>query len=729
MLTFPTALERVKAGENPQHLASELLNELTQDERLHLLHGDTPFYPGMLTIFNEGYNLKPYPHGTIPRLGIPGILFADGPRGVVVGQSTAFPVSMARGATWDVSLEEEVGVAIGLEARAQGANYFGGVCVNLPRHPAWGRAQETYSEDPVLLGAFGAALTRGVQRNVMACVKHYALNSMENARFSVDVSIDEAVLHEVYLPHFKEVLDAGCYSVMSAYNSVNGEWCGQNKMLLSDILRGMWGFKGFVLSDFIFGLRDGALSLKNGLDVEAPFAQQRPIALRQGLDEGFITMDDVNLAGQRILAAQLDSYAKRDSEEPNQSVVFCRENRDLARRVASRTAVLLKNEKVDGQPLLPMDERTISSCALIGRLANASNTGDRGSSNVRCPEVVSPYQGIKNALPEAELTLDGSDDVDAARKAAQNAQVAIVVAGYDAGDEGEFNIPLFDENPELLDLFPPNDGSEAAKSLTEFLKSTSERDKVDGFGTVGKGGDRASLRLRDRDVEIIRAVAKVNPRTIVCIVTAGAVIMEEWRHNVPTITQSWYSGTEGGNALADVLFGKVDASGRLPYSIPTHEEHLPAFNRNARAITYDRWHGQRLLDRLGVEAAFPLGFGLSYTTFALSDLTVKVDSAGVRIHVRVSNTGERNGRHVVQIYGKPLGAEKDFPSRLLLGFAPVEVARAESKELDIEASPQPLCKWEGGRFVLSSRDVMVEVGGYSGDPEALSKEVHLSDTL
>src|SRR5690242_6845626 len=240
--SFDRAVDAVRSGADPAERARSIYALLSEEERLGLLDGDEPFWPGMPEMMGTGYNLEPIVAGAVPRLGIPGIRFADGPRGAVIGNSTAFPVPMARGATWDPELEERVGAAIGAEIRAQGGTYFGGVCVNLLRHPAWGRAQETYGEEPALLGALGSALARGAQRYVMACVKHYACNSMENARFSVDVTVDEATLHEIYLPHFKAVVDAGATSVMSAYNSVNGEWCGQNPVLLTDILRDEWGF-------------------------------------------------------------------------------------------------------------------------------------------------------------------------------------------------------------------------------------------------------------------------------------------------------------------------------------------------------------------------------------------------------------------------------------------------------------------------------------------------------
>lgn len=196
MTAFDQAVETIRRGSDSATLAAQLYGELTDDERMNLLDGDIYYWQGRLDIVRHGYNIAPYVMGAVNRLGIPGIRFVDGPRGCVSGHGTAFPVSMARGATWNEALEERVGEAIGEEVREQGGNLFGGVCINLPRHPAWGRIQETYSDQPVLLGSLGAALTRGVRRHAMACVKHFACNSMENARFKVDVKVDEATFHE-----------------------------------------------------------------------------------------------------------------------------------------------------------------------------------------------------------------------------------------------------------------------------------------------------------------------------------------------------------------------------------------------------------------------------------------------------------------------------------------------------------------------------------------------------
>ncbi|MEM9204309.1 MAG: glycoside hydrolase family 3 N-terminal domain-containing protein, partial [Actinomycetota bacterium] len=222
MTAFSDAARRVDRGADPCLTAASLVAQMTLDEKLGCLDGDLGFWPGMAAMMTAGYASQPWPAAVVERLGIPGIQFADGPRGCVMGPATTFPVSMARGASFDPQLERRIGQAIGAELRAQGATYTGAVCMNLLRHPAWGRAQETYGEDPHHVGEMAAALTDGLQAHVMACMKHFALNSMENARFTVDVETDERALHEVYLPHFKRVAEAGVASTMSSYNSVNG---------------------------------------------------------------------------------------------------------------------------------------------------------------------------------------------------------------------------------------------------------------------------------------------------------------------------------------------------------------------------------------------------------------------------------------------------------------------------------------------------------------------------
>lgn len=706
---YENAVAAVRAGDDADKWARALYGELTDDERLGLLDGDEPFWDAMRDMEVNGYNHRPIVHGAVDRLGIPGLRFSDGPRGVVMGSSTAFPVSMARSATWDIGLEERVGQAIGAEVAAQGGNFFAGVCINLLRHPAWGRAQETYGDDPIVLGEFGAALTRGVRRHVMACAKHFALNSIENARFKVDVTADDATLHEVYLPHFRRVVEEGVDGIMTAYNSVNGEWAGQNPVLLTDILRDRWGFGGVTVSDFAFGLRDASKSLEAGLDVEEPSRQQRAQHLPGDLESGRASWGWVERSGVRVLATQLRFDAGDHEPVPSPDVVASAEHRALSREVAARSMVLLRNEAVEGAPVLPLVAGTLRRLAVIGRLADVPNTGDLGSSNVRAPEVVSALAGLTAALPHTKIVTVDQDDPAAAALVAASCDAAIIVAGYTAEDEGEFVAAV---GPELVALTPPH--PEATSDLS-----------VAGSDGVGFGGDRARLTLRPIDEEIILAVTEANPRTVVTIISAGAVIMERWRTSVPAILIAWYSGMQGGRALADVLLGEVDASGRLPYSIPTSEEHLPFFDPDATAITYDRFHGQRLLDRLDVEAAYPLGFGLSYTSFEVSGLVVERTGAETATaHVRVTNTGSRDGRHVVQVYGThPMDGE-----RSLLGFASVALASGTSTEVGVPLSLRPLQRWDkrSAELLLPEQTVGLAAGGYCGDRDSATTVLDLA---
>ncbi|MEA5412884.1 glycoside hydrolase family 3 N-terminal domain-containing protein, partial [Synechococcus sp. BA-120 BA3] len=282
------------------------LQQLSLGEKLAMLDGDTPFWGGLAAIaLHDASHRRPWPAGVVERLGIGGLHFVDGPRGVVLeGGATTFPAPIGRGASWDVDLEERIGEAMGREARTFGANLFGGICVNLLRHPGWGRAQETYGEDPVHVGTLGAAATRGVQRHAIACLKHFALNSIDSARFRVDVTASERVLQELYLPQFRDGVEAGALAVMSAYNSVNGAWCGQHPHLLREILKDRWGFRGFVLTDFIFGLRDGVAAIEAGQDLEMPFRMIFAATLPAAVAAGRVPEALIDAAVLRLLLAQ-----------------------------------------------------------------------------------------------------------------------------------------------------------------------------------------------------------------------------------------------------------------------------------------------------------------------------------------------------------------------------------------------------------------------------------------
>ncbi|MCU0577332.1 MAG: glycoside hydrolase family 3 C-terminal domain-containing protein [Desulfobacterota bacterium] len=590
------------SAEQIEGQAQVLLAQMSLAEKVAQMSGDIPLFSRETLRMLTAYNSRPFPAGENPRLGIPGIRFSDGPRGVVMYHSTCFPVSMGRGATWDAALEERIGDAIGVEARSQGANFYGGVCINLLRHPAWGRAQETYGEDPHHLGEMGAALVRGVQRHIMACVKHYALNSMENARFSVDVQVNERALREVYLPHFKRCIDEGAAAVMSAYNKVRGRHCGHSAHLLRDILKREWGFSGFVMSDFILGIRSARGAALAGLDVEMPFRMHYRRNLAKLVRSGEVPEALVDEAVLRILRQKIRFAGTGERERYGPHEVVSAAHRAMAREAAQKSMVLLKNDPVgDAGPLLPLNTAQPGRIALIGRLATVRNIGDHGSSMVRPPHVVTPLEGLQAAF--GTIVFEKGRDIAAAAMAARTADTAVVIAGYTHRNEGEY-IPL------------------------------------------KGGGDRASLTLERHDEDLIKAVAEANPKTVVVLMGGSAIITESWREKVPAIVMAWYPGMEGGHALADILSGAVNPSGRLPCVFPRSENQLPFFDRKARSITYDAWHGYRLMDRQGFDPAFAFGFGLSYTTFAYRGLHIIQDEldAGdtLQVSVEVTNTGRRS---------------------------------------------------------------------------------------
>jgi beta-glucosidase len=668
--------------------ARELLGQLTFDEKLGLMDGDTPFWPGLAEMMAPGgYASRPWVAGAVPRLGIPGIRFVDGPRGIIMKGATTFPVSMARGAAWDPALEERIGHVFGRELRALGGNFFGGVCINLLRHPAWGRAQETYGEDPQHLGALGAALARGVQRHVMACVKHYALNSMENARFKTDVTIDARALHEIYLPHFKRVIDAGVASVMSAYNSVNGEWAGQNRALLTEILKEQWGFTGFVITDFIFGLRDARQAVLAGQDIEMPFATRFHRELKDLVQQGDVSLARIDDAALRILRQQVRFAQGRNPADYPIGIVGCAEHRQLAREAAQKSIVLLKNENA----ALPL--AGVKRLALVGRLAALRNTGDGGSSNTQPAYVVTPLEGVRAAFGENAVAFDDGSDPERAAAVARDVEAAVIVVGYTHEDEGEYIPP--DMIPMFAPTFPPP-APEEEPIAKKILPGHGQQE-----GSFSPGGDRERLTLHPRDEQLIQTVAAANPRTIVVLMIGSAVIAEAWRDRVPGLLVLWYPGMEGGHALADVLLGRVNPGGRLPCTFPRRAEDLPFFDRNATQITYDLWHGYRKLARDRASAAFPFGFGLSYTTFTHTNLRLAQTQLGaadlLQVRIDVTNTGARAGDEVVQLYVSARGSRVERAVRELKAFARVTLAAGETKQVALDLSVADLACYDAAQ--------------------------------
>jgi beta-glucosidase len=680
--------------------ARELLDELTLHEKLHMLSGDTPPVSGLIGLVRH-YNEEPYVAGAVPRLGIGGIRFSDGPRGVVMGHATAFPVPMARGATFDTELERRVGDAIGIECRALGANLFAGVCVNLLRHPAWGRAQETYGEDSHLLGEMGAALVRGVQRHVMACVKHFACNSIEDSRFRVDVRIDEDDLRDIYLPHFRRVVDQGVAAVMTAYNRVNGTHCGHHHHLITEVLKGEWGFDGFVMSDFVFGVRS-ADAVNAGLDLEMPF-RLRFRRLARLARSGWVPPERIDDAALRILRQQL-RFEGKDGTYGTEHVASVK-HRMLAREVAERSIVLLRNrvlgrideaedmgdgagptdEDIPGaagatngdapaggewRRVLPLDPASVESLAVFGRLAALAVTGDRGSSHVRAPSVATVLEGLQvvGERHVIDVRYQRGEDLGAAGFSASRADAAVVVAGYTHRDEGE--------------------------------------------NVLRRGGDRKQLTLRPEDEQLIRTVAAANRRTIVVLIGGSAIVTDAWREQVGAILMAWYPGMEGGHAVARVLFGEVNPGGRLPSTWPRSAEQLLPFDPSAASVRYGPLHGYRLMQATERSPAFPFGFGLSYTTFAHGRLTGRRTWDGsITVTVPVTNTGTHVGDEVVQLYlDEPLGSDPR-PLRALRGFRRVTVPPGTTVNITLPVPPDA-----ADRAQAANGGVLVAHVGRSADP-------------
>jgi beta-glucosidase len=611
-----------------------------------------------------------------PGLGIPGMVMVDGARGVgiTLGNATSFPVGMARGATWDPALETRVGDAIGTEARAKGAAVLLAPVLNILRHPRWGRAQETYGEDTFHLGRMGVGFVRGVQDHILANPKHFAANSIENTRFAVDVSVDERTLREVYLPHFRAAVQEGhSGSVMSAYNKVNGQYCGENVHLLHDVLKGDWGFQGFVESDWVFGTRSTVPAITAGLDIEMPFGHYYGDLLAQAVAAGDVDEAAVDAAVRRILRAQLCFRLDTDPPVTDPTQVGTPAHLDLARDVERESIVLLKNAGT----ALPFDRAALGSLVVVGDLAARPNLGDLGSSTViPTSAAVVPLDGIRaaaGAVPVTQVTSMPLSPEDQAAVAAADA--AIVVAGLTSDDEGEGAITI---------------------------------------------GDRASLVLpRDQDA-LIAAVAALNPRTIVVLQGSGAVLMP-WLDDVAAVLEAWYPGQEGGTAIGEVLFGDVNPSGKLPVSFPRAEADLPPFDNVSFAVSYGYFHGYRWLDRNGVAPLFPFGFGLSYTSFAYANLRVApatlVPWGRVSVSADVTNTGARAGDEIAELYMSYEGSSVDRAVRDLKGFARVHLEPGETKAVTFDVRAVDLAFWDAaaGAWSLEPIRYGIHVGPSSRD--------------
>ncbi|HHX61635.1 MAG TPA: glycosyl hydrolase [Epulopiscium sp.] len=669
--------------------AIELIKELSLEEKVSLMGGNGTFEEMLATMDVPGrhYNDIPYAAGGVEKKELPPMLFCDGPRGVVcgTGESTCFPVTMLRGATFDVELEEKIGRAIGKETRAFGGNTFAGVCINLPYNPGWGRSQETYGEESFHLGEMGSALVRGVQgENTIACVKHYAFNQMEISRFKVNVECDIRTEREVFLPHFKKCVDRGAASIMSSYNMYKGTYCGHHNYLLNEVLKDEWGFDGFIMSDFGWGVRDTVEAANGGQNIEMNCTTFFGDKLVEAVKEGKVPeskIDDAALRIVRTLLAFEDAY--NNGEKVDRNVAGCEEHIQLALEAARKGITLVKNDN----HTLPLNKDKTKEIVVLGALGSREVIGDHGSSRVFPKYVISPKQGIANVADKTEVIYYDGENIEHAKELARNADAVIFVVGYDHDDEGEF--------------------------ISEDIE--------DAYIKYQGGDRRYSLGLHEKDITLLNEVGPINSKSTAILIGGNMIMMEEWKDSVGAVMMAYYAGMEGGTAMAEILFGEVNPSGKLPYVVPYDETDLPQVEWDTRAITYDYYHGYAKLEKEGIEPYLPYGFGLSYTTFQYDEAEFNIEKDNVVASCKLVNTGDRKGMEIVQMYVGFKNSKVDRPVKLLRGFKRIELEVGQSKIVEIQCPFEDLTWYnpDTEKMELEHMEYEVYIGSSSDNKDLL----------
>jgi beta-glucosidase len=648
-------------SESPHLRAEQVVAQMTLDEKITELHGiqdseHQRFVPG------------------IPRLGIPDFRITNGPAGVGPGDdrsqqpATALPAPISLAATFDRAAAAQYGDVVGAEAKDLANSLMEGPDINIARVPVNGRTFEGFGEDPYLAGELAAANVKAIQRNgVIDEVKHYDANNQETNRFGVNEIIDNRTLHEIYLPQFETaVKDGHPGSVMCAYPKVNGAFSCENDYLLSDVLRGQWGFDGFVQSDF-GAAHSTVASAEAGMDLEMPTGQFYGDAMKQAVESGQISESTIDTLLVRRFTVMFE-FGLFD-HPLTRSPIPAAADGAIARSLAEQGTVLLRNQNDQ----LPLDPASTHSIAVIGPFAGSAMTGGGGSSHVKPLYTVSPVQGIQNRVPNATVTYDSGSDPASAAALAKSADVAVVMVG---DNESE-------------------------------------------------GRDRPDLSLSGDQDQLVQAVAAANPHTIV-VVKSGAPVLMPWVNDVPSIVEAWYPGEEDGNAVAAVLFGDVNPSGKLPITFPASDSQTPAdtpaqYPGVDGTATYSEGLdvGYRWYDANDQTPLFPFGFGLSYTSFKYSGLVVspRLNQNGqVTVGVDVTNTGNRAGADVAQVYvaDPPVAGE---PPRQLKGFQKVQLAAGQTKHLVFKLDQRAFSIWNSDAQAWTTVDgrYTVHVGDSSTD--------------
>ncbi|WP_285750352.1 glycoside hydrolase family 3 C-terminal domain-containing protein [Lentzea sp. NBRC 105346] len=607
--------------------AKAIVAQMTLDEKIAQLHGIKT---------EQQYRVVP---GN-DRLKIPPLLVTNGPSGVGPGDvvqplATALPAPISLAATWDVTASKRFGDVIGEETVHVGRNLMEAPTINIARIPTNGRTFEGYGEDPYLVGRMSVANIKAIQKHgVLANVKHYIANNQETNRFKVNEIIDERTLREIYLPAFEASMKEGkSASAMCAFPKINGTFSCEHPWLLNDLARDEWKWDGFYTSDF-GAVHSTVESSKAGLDVEMPTGKFFGDEMKKAVAEGKVTEQEIDRKLVKRFAKMIEFGI---FDRPiTQTPIPAQKNGATARELAQQGMVLLKNNNV-----LPLTNP--KSIALIGPYAGAAMTGGGGSSKVKPLYTVNPLDGLKTRTTAPISYTDGKD-LELAKEAAKNAEVAIVMVGDNATE----------------------------------------------------GRDKPSLALDGNQDALIEAVAAANPNTVVVLKSGGPVLMP-WLDKVPALLEAWYPGEEDGNAVAGVLFGEVNPSGKLPITFPKAPGDVPA-NTPAQypgidgTATYSEgiFVGYRHYDAKQIQPLFPFGYGLSYTTFE-----TKARVVGNTVIARVTNTGKREGSEVVQVYvGSPSTNELKEAPKELGAFAKVTLKPGECKLVTLTLNNRAFSHWD-----------------------------------
>ena len=634
-----------------------LLKELTLEEKFKLMVGFFRFQTN-----------------TVKRLGIKTFKVTDGPLGIsqhssMLRKNTKFPAGINLAASWNRELAYECGEAIGKEARAINRLCVLGPGINIGRTPMNGRTFEYYSEDPHLTKEIAIPFVKGVQsQRIAACPKHYVANNQETNRRTIDVQVDERTLQEIYLRAFKEIVEeADPWTIMTSYNLVNGEYVHGSYKLLKETLFDSWGFNGFVMTDW-WATQDWGVAqssteeaIKAGLTLEMPI----PIlydkeVLHENYKEGKFNEKDIDELIKKLLRVYVQVGMFENEEDLPKGERNTKRHQELARRMAEESIVLLKNEK----QLLPLNIDEINSIAVLGPNAKMK-FGEflgGGAAGVNPPYEITPLKGLKEKCKgKVKIIKDPS-----------KADVVLLFIGLN------HDAPI------------------------NFLTYKTTKDKPE-YGKESESVDRTEFGLPTAQIELIEKTIEINPNTILVLNNANPISMEEWIQKVDTILEVWYPGMEGGRAIANVLFGDVNPSGKIPWTFPKKLKNSPAhkstktFPGEDLKVYYEEgiYVGYRYFEKENIEPLFPIGFGLSYTTFEINSATsdiqmlnLKEDS--LKISVEVTNTGERAGSEVIQIYSQAPGKEVDRPVKELVGFEKIFLKKGEKRKVEIQIKAKDL---------------------------------------